>query len=283
VGSAQEPLSLNRFLYAAANPATLIDPDGHKSVYEGGGCGPDGRLCGGLGGDHAASETATTVAGGADTHRTSSSGGSSGTSTSTTTTGTADTTPISGGTKPGMGTGPEAYEPLVSDQPETLASDFGMCFMGPGRDFQSVAAANGACARAEADAAATVPDCGVGGTACLKDLAGVVSATTATAALVVMVASGGIGAPVSGSLMLVSGATGLYSTVGTCAYGSEGSCAVSTVATGLGIVSPAAGVLRILAPVARDIEIAWNLTVNFMAEPFVLAGPFEWMLQQVRP
>ncbi len=29
VGSAQDPAALNRFLYAAANPATLIDPDGH--------------------------------------------------------------------------------------------------------------------------------------------------------------------------------------------------------------------------------------------------------------
>jgi RHS repeat-associated protein len=28
-GSAQNPLSLNRYLYATANPATLIDPDGH--------------------------------------------------------------------------------------------------------------------------------------------------------------------------------------------------------------------------------------------------------------
>jgi RHS repeat-associated protein len=29
IGSAQDPLSMNRFLYAAANPATLIDPTGH--------------------------------------------------------------------------------------------------------------------------------------------------------------------------------------------------------------------------------------------------------------
>ena len=28
-GSAQDPLSMNRFLYAAANPATLVDPTGH--------------------------------------------------------------------------------------------------------------------------------------------------------------------------------------------------------------------------------------------------------------
>jgi hypothetical protein len=31
-GSAQNPLTLNRFLYAAANPATLVDPDGHNFV-----------------------------------------------------------------------------------------------------------------------------------------------------------------------------------------------------------------------------------------------------------
>jgi len=30
-GDAQDPRSLNRYLYAAANPATLIDPTGHKS------------------------------------------------------------------------------------------------------------------------------------------------------------------------------------------------------------------------------------------------------------
>jgi hypothetical protein len=29
-GSAQNPLSLNRYLYALANPATLVDPDGHE-------------------------------------------------------------------------------------------------------------------------------------------------------------------------------------------------------------------------------------------------------------
>ncbi len=30
-GSAQDPLSMNRFLYAQGNPATLIDPDGHAA------------------------------------------------------------------------------------------------------------------------------------------------------------------------------------------------------------------------------------------------------------
>jgi hypothetical protein len=33
-GSAQNPLTLNRFLYANANPATLVDPDGHNAYYE---------------------------------------------------------------------------------------------------------------------------------------------------------------------------------------------------------------------------------------------------------
>jgi RHS repeat-associated protein len=45
-GSAQDPVSMNRYLYTAANPATLIDPDGH--AY----CGPDGILCGGGGTSH---------------------------------------------------------------------------------------------------------------------------------------------------------------------------------------------------------------------------------------
>jgi RHS repeat-associated protein len=36
-GSAQDPLSLNRYLYAEANPATLIDPDGHMAVRVSGG------------------------------------------------------------------------------------------------------------------------------------------------------------------------------------------------------------------------------------------------------
>ena len=31
-GSAVDPLSLNRYLYALANPATLVDPDGHSPV-----------------------------------------------------------------------------------------------------------------------------------------------------------------------------------------------------------------------------------------------------------
>jgi RHS repeat-associated protein len=31
-GSAQNPLTLNRYLYASANPATLVDPDGHKAT-----------------------------------------------------------------------------------------------------------------------------------------------------------------------------------------------------------------------------------------------------------
>jgi RHS repeat-associated protein len=31
-GSAQNPLTLNRYLYAAANPASMIDPDGHCAI-----------------------------------------------------------------------------------------------------------------------------------------------------------------------------------------------------------------------------------------------------------
>ena len=40
-GSAQDPLSMNRFLYAEANPATLIDPSGHMAqTVDGGGADP---------------------------------------------------------------------------------------------------------------------------------------------------------------------------------------------------------------------------------------------------
>jgi hypothetical protein len=38
-GKAADPLSMNRFLYAEADPTTLIDPDGHATVI----CGED--LC----------------------------------------------------------------------------------------------------------------------------------------------------------------------------------------------------------------------------------------------
>jgi RHS repeat-associated protein len=36
-GSAANPLTMNRFLYALANPATLVDPDGHMAEAGGGG------------------------------------------------------------------------------------------------------------------------------------------------------------------------------------------------------------------------------------------------------
>ena len=35
-GSAADPLSMNRFLYAEANPATLVDPTGHNAIVEDG-------------------------------------------------------------------------------------------------------------------------------------------------------------------------------------------------------------------------------------------------------
>ena len=35
LGSAQAPWQLNRYLYAAANPATLVDPDGHATCWWG--------------------------------------------------------------------------------------------------------------------------------------------------------------------------------------------------------------------------------------------------------
>jgi len=37
-GSAQNPLTLNRYLYANANPATLVDPDGHYTCHYGDDC-----------------------------------------------------------------------------------------------------------------------------------------------------------------------------------------------------------------------------------------------------
>ena len=41
-GSAQNPATLNRYLYAGANPATLVDPDGHRAVsYADGGSDGD--------------------------------------------------------------------------------------------------------------------------------------------------------------------------------------------------------------------------------------------------
>lgn len=52
-GSAQNPLSLNRFLYAAANPETLIDPDGHCFTFQ------DGICADHVSGGYSASQTAS--------------------------------------------------------------------------------------------------------------------------------------------------------------------------------------------------------------------------------
>lgn len=48
MGSAQNPLSMNRFLYAHANPATLIDPTGHASISQGQLCSPYADYCGNM-------------------------------------------------------------------------------------------------------------------------------------------------------------------------------------------------------------------------------------------
>jgi RHS repeat-associated protein len=49
-GSAQNPLTLNRYLYANANPATLVDPDGHMACTGGyGGQCVDYAPCAGAG------------------------------------------------------------------------------------------------------------------------------------------------------------------------------------------------------------------------------------------
>jgi RHS repeat-associated protein len=46
-GGAADPRTMNRYLYALANPATLVDPDGHlaQAFVTSGGCGPDGSGC----------------------------------------------------------------------------------------------------------------------------------------------------------------------------------------------------------------------------------------------
>ena len=44
MGGAADPLSMNRYLYAEANPATLIDPTGHGVDQGAGYCAPD--ICG---------------------------------------------------------------------------------------------------------------------------------------------------------------------------------------------------------------------------------------------
>jgi hypothetical protein len=46
-GRAAHPASMNRYLYAEANPATLIDPDGHMVPVESAYCDPALHACGG--------------------------------------------------------------------------------------------------------------------------------------------------------------------------------------------------------------------------------------------
>ncbi len=52
---------MNRFLYAEGNPWTIVDPSGHASYYEGGGCGPGGKYCGSTGNDQQAKKSVKTV------------------------------------------------------------------------------------------------------------------------------------------------------------------------------------------------------------------------------
>jgi RHS repeat-associated protein len=114
VGSAQDPAALNRFLYAHANPATLIDPDGHVACSA---MGADAADC------HALSN-GTGNSGGSDAVQQAR--GSSGTPTSTTTTSsTADSTPIKSGPKPGMGTGPAAGIDTVSEWSARASREWG--------------------------------------------------------------------------------------------------------------------------------------------------------------
>jgi RHS repeat-associated protein len=59
-GSAQNPLSLNRFLYATANPATLVDPSGHAPT----GCTDPNWSCWGLPNEKETKTTTPTKTGG---------------------------------------------------------------------------------------------------------------------------------------------------------------------------------------------------------------------------
>ncbi len=45
-GTAQNPISMNRYLYASANPTTLIDPTGHVTIGQGQLCSPFADFCG---------------------------------------------------------------------------------------------------------------------------------------------------------------------------------------------------------------------------------------------
>jgi RHS repeat-associated protein len=55
-GSAQNPLTLNRYLYANANPATLVDPDGHTTAAD---CGQNPSCLAALYGTNSTSTSAS--------------------------------------------------------------------------------------------------------------------------------------------------------------------------------------------------------------------------------
>ena len=61
-GRPTDPRSMNRFLYAEGNPWSMVDPSGHASFYEAGGCGPGGKYCGSHGNDQNAHTNALIVA-----------------------------------------------------------------------------------------------------------------------------------------------------------------------------------------------------------------------------
>ncbi len=61
-GKPADPRSMNRFLYAEGNPWSMVDPSGHASFYEAGGCGPGGKYCGSHGNDQNAHTNALIVA-----------------------------------------------------------------------------------------------------------------------------------------------------------------------------------------------------------------------------
>ena len=160
--------------------------------------------------------------------------------------------------------------------------DFARCALGP-EPRPAGAAWSAACDRVNTDAAALTPACGLLGTRCLKDLAGALSVATGTAALAIEVGTLGLGTPVSTMLAGASIVTGVYSMAGTCKYDGRGACTVAVVATVASVAAPIGRGLEALGVLGRDTLTAWQLTTEFMAEPFALTGPLLWLGEVARP
>ena len=188
-----------------------------------------------------------------------------------------------------VGRGENAATAGVVRPPAERNRDVALCSMGPEPGKAGAAAWSAACDRADADAAALIPDCCPLGTGCLKDLAGALSAVTGTVALAIEVGTGGLGTPVSLALTGVSVVSGTYGAYGTCATDDAASCGLSIAATGLPVVGlggrflGAAGLFGENAVVARGAEVAWSLTWQFVAVPFGFTGPLLWLNQVIAP